>query len=64
MLFSLINAIFSDLNGEPRRTLLHSKLSTRVFPSVARIIQDLTEALNTPVELQGGEEPVEADDDL
>mmetsp|Transcript_48571 Transcript_48571/g.121257 ORF Transcript_48571/g.121257 Transcript_48571/m.121257 type:complete len:105 (+) Transcript_48571:872-1186(+) len=43
-------AFASDANDEPRRTLLHSKLRTRVFPSVARIVQDLTQALNSPTD--------------
>uniref|UniRef100_A0A7S0W1N9 Uncharacterized protein n=1 Tax=Hemiselmis tepida TaxID=464990 RepID=A0A7S0W1N9_9CRYP len=47
-----VELLWSDVNEEPRRTLLHSKLKARVFPSVARIVQDLTEALNTPTEEQ------------
>uniref|UniRef100_A0A6T8NET2 Uncharacterized protein n=1 Tax=Hemiselmis andersenii TaxID=464988 RepID=A0A6T8NET2_HEMAN len=51
-----VELLWTDVNKEPRRTLLHSKLKARVFPSVARIVQELKEALNAPAEDGDGEE--------
>ena len=42
-----VELLWIDQDGSPRRTVLHSKLKTRVFPNVNRVIEELTDALNS-----------------
>jgi hypothetical protein len=40
---------WTDQAGKKRRTVLHSKLSSRCFPKVAQVLDDLAEALDTNI---------------
>lgn len=41
-----IELLWTDSNQQPRRTLLHSKLASRIFPNVSRVIEDLADVLD------------------
>ncbi len=41
-----IELLWTDSSQQARRTMLHSKLQSRVFPNVHRIIEELAETLD------------------